>query len=195
MWRPPIQRLAGWLYRHDWQVAGALAVAILAAGAYVLWPRAGAGPAPPAPISAAEVDTAQQSTVIVYVSGAVRSPGLYTLDAGLRVADAIVAAGGMSERADPSCLPNLAAHLKDAKQVTVPFAGRCGKSGKPGKLDLNTATRAQLLAVPGMGAAIADGIIAYREQYGGFTAITELKTALGLDATTTKQLSKALTVP
>jgi competence protein ComEA len=132
----------------------------------------------------------------VYVSGAVRNPGLYTLPATLRVSDAIVAAGGLTEAADPDCLPNLAAHLKDAKQITVPSAGRCATGkGKKARLDINLATREQLLLVAGMDAALADAIITYRRAYGGFTALTELKSAMGLDAATYKQLAKSLTVP
>jgi competence protein ComEA len=187
-------RLLGWLYRHDWQLAGVLAVAVVGVAVYVLWPRPAPAAAAAPVISADEVDAAQERSVIVYVNGAVRSPGLYTLAATLRVSDAIVAAGGLTEAADPNCLPNLAAHLKDAKQIAVPFSGHCAKGNKV-KLDINTATRAQLLLVPGMDAVLADAIITYREAYGGFAALTELKSAMGLDASTYKQLAKSLTVP
>jgi competence protein ComEA len=50
----------------------------------------------------------------------VRSPGLYALASTLRVSDAIVAAGGLTEAADPHSLPNLRRTLKDAKQIAVP---------------------------------------------------------------------------
>jgi competence protein ComEA len=184
-------KLLGWLYRHDWQLAGVLAVAVVGVAVYVLWPR----PAPVAMqasiISADQVDAAQERTVIVYISGAVRSPGLYTLASTLRVSDAIVAAGGLAADADPNCLPNLAAHLKDAKQIAVPFSGHCAKATK-GKVDINTATRDQLLLVPGMDAALANAIIKYREDFGGFVALTELKSAMGLDASTYKLLAKSL---
>jgi len=187
--------LRGWLYRHDWQLAGLLAVATIAAAAFALWPRPDPAPATGAAvISADDVEAAQERTVIVYVSGAVRNPGLYTLAASLRVADAIVAAGGLTQAADRDCLPNLAAHLKDSMQIGVPLTGHCARA-KKGKLDINLATREQLLLVPGMDAALADAIIKYRQDFGGFAALTELKSAMGLDATTYKQLSKTLTVP
>ena len=185
--------MLGWLYRHDWQVAGVVAVAIVGAAAFVLWPRSVPMAVSPAIISANDVEAAQERTVIVYVSGAVRNPGLYTLLATLRVSDAIVAAGGLTETADPTCLPNLAARLKDAKQIDVPSAGHCAK-GKKTKLDINLATRAQLLSVPGMDAALAEGIIKFRQDYGGFVALTELKSAMGLDAATYKRLATSLTV-
>jgi len=185
--------LLGWLYRHDWQLAGVLAIAVIAAAVFVLWPRPASTASAAPVISAADVDTAQERTVIVYINGAVRSPGLYTLASTLRVSDAIVAAGGLTQEADPNCLPNLAAHLKDAKQIAVPLIGHCAK-GKKAKLDINTATRDQLLLVPGMDAALADAIVKYREDFGGFLALTELKSAMGLDANTYKQLAKSLQV-
>jgi competence protein ComEA len=185
--------LFGWLYRHDWQLAAVLGVAVIAAAVFTLWPRPSAAPLPAAIISAEDVESAQERTVIVYISGAVRSPGLYTLGSTLRVSDAIVAAGGLTEDADGNCLPNLAAHLKDAKQIAVPFAGHCAKI-KKGKLDINTATREQLLRVPGMDGALADAIIKYRADFGGFLTLPELKSAMGLDANTYKQIAKSLTV-
>ena len=188
--------LRGTLYRHDWQLAILLGLAILLVGGYALWPRsAPVVTATPASISAADIETAQDKSVIVYVNGAVRNPGLYPLSAGLRVVDAIAAAGGISPDADPGCMPNLAAHLKDAKQITVPFAGHCARGAKKIKLDINSASRAQLLAVSGMDPALADAIIAYREMNGGFQLLTELKSGLGLDNTTYKQLAKSLSVP
>ena len=189
------QGLGGWLYRHDWQLAAVLAAALLAIAAYLLWPRPTSTPVvSPTAISADDIEAAQERTVIVYVSGAVRNPGLYTLASTLRVSDAIVAAGGLTEDADPNCLPNLAAHVKDAKQIAVPLIGHCAK-GKKAKLDINIATREQLLLVPGMDASLADAIIKYRQDFGGFLALTELKSAMGLDANTYKELAKSLTVP
>jgi competence protein ComEA len=187
--------LRGWLYRHDWQLAGVLAILLIAAAGYLLWPRPALSPLQTAAaISADNADAAQERTVIVYVNGAVHNPGLYTLNATLRVSDAIVAAGGLTLDADPSCMPNLAAHVKDAKQVAVPFLGHCSKSKKV-KLDINSATRDQLLALPGMDAPLADAIVKYRQDFGGFQALTELKSAMGLDASTYKQLAKSLTAP
>lgn len=182
----------GWLYRHAWQLAVLLAVAITAVGLYVFWPRPST-PVAPAAISAEDLEAAQERTVIVYVSGAVQHPGLYTIAATLRVSEAIVDAGGLTQAADSNCLPNLAAHVKDARQIAVPFLGHCAKV-KKGKLDINTATREQLLLVAGIDAGLADAIIKYREEVGGFSALAELKSAIGLDAHTYKQLARSLTV-
>ena len=192
-WNEWRQGLSGWLYRHSWQVAAVLALGVLTTGAYTLWPRPPGPVVSPAAISADDVEAAQLRTVIVYVSGAVRHPGLYTLGSTLRVSDAIVAAGGMLDNADPNCLPNLAAHVKDASQIAVPLVGHCAK-GKNARLDINTATREQLLRVPGIDPGLADAIITYRRDFGGFNALTELKSAMGLDTNTYKELAKSLTV-
>src|SRR3989442_7860886 len=156
LWRAGI---LGWLYHHDWHLAGLLAVAIIGAAAFVLWPRHDVPVTmAPAVISADDVEAAQERTVIVYVSGAVRNPGLYTLAAGLRVTDAIVAAGGLTEASDPDCLPNLAAHLKDSMQIAVPLAGHFAPA-KEGELDIKPGTREELVLGPRKEAAPAEAII------------------------------------
>jgi competence protein ComEA len=146
-------------------------------------------------LSVQDIDTAQERWVIVYVSGAVVHPGIYRLQPTQRVSDAIVAAGGITENADTNCLPNLAAHVRDGKEYRVPAIGQGCKGSKRAKLDINAVSRDQLLAVPGMDPGLADAIISYRDVYGGFARLSELKSALGVDATLYKQLQKSLTVP
>lgn len=188
------QRIRGLLYRHAWKLAAVLGLFVVAAGGWLAWPRS-PQPAVPLALSVQDIDTAQERWVIVYISGAVAHPGLYRLPPTERVADAIVAAGGITENADTNCLPNMAAHLRDGKEYKVPFLGQGCKGSKKAKLDINVATRDQLLAVPGMDEALADAIISYRDAYGGFTRLTELKSALGVDTALYKQLQKSLTVP
>ena len=193
--RTSLTSLRSIAYRHTWKLALVVGALTVAATLALLWPRPADLAAAPQTLSAQEVDSAQQRFVIVYVSGAVRNPGLYRLEAQLRVVDAIVAAGGVAETADRNCLPNLAAHLKDAKQVDIPFAGRCKGASRKVKLDINTASREQLLTVPGMDGLLADAIIAFRQANGGFATLSELKSGLGLDKTLYQQLQKSLTVP
>ncbi len=192
MWSRINQPARGWLYRHDWQLAVLLAAAIAGVGLWLLWPRP-AAVAPRAELAADAVDGAQERWVIVHVSGAVRSPGLYRLPADRRIAEAIVAAGGVTETADAACMPNLAAHLRDGKQIVVPAAGRCAGKTKS-KVDLNTATREELLRVPGLDPELVDAILRYRQESGGFHRLSELKSALGLDNALYRQLQKSLTV-
>src|SRR5260370_37421994 len=70
-----------------------------------------------------------QPGLLVDVSGAVQSPGLYRLPRGDRVFDAIAAAGGLAADADMSKLPNLAGRLKDGEQVKVAFAKTTSGTG------------------------------------------------------------------
>jgi competence protein ComEA len=193
-WWQVIQTARGFVYRHDWQLALLLAGLIAAAAGWMLWPRPDAV-APSPTLTAEEIDVAQERWVIVYVSGAVVHPGLYRLQPSQRVSDAVVAAGGLAQSADPGCLPDLAAHVRDGKEYKVPALGQGCKGAKKAKLDLNTATRDQLLAVDGMDEGLADAILSYRQTYGGFQRLAELKSALGVDTALYKRLQKSLTVP
>ena len=189
-----LARLRGRVYRYDWAIAAAVIVAAGVLGLVALWPRSGpAGPAAAA-IPAAELESAQDRWVLVFVSGAVQRPGIYRLLLTQRVVDAVVAAGGATAAADPSCMPNLAARVKDGRQIVIPFAGRCSKA-RSARVDINDASREQLLAIPGMDPSLADAIVAYRASAGGFQKLSELKSQLGVDAALYKQLAKALTAP
>ena len=139
----------------------------------------------------------------VHVCGQVASPGVYLLPAGSRLYEAIEAAGGLSENAAGELL-NQAAQIEDGQQIYVPSqeeatqlqagqsvsnmgeAGRNvsapGMSGpsEDGKIDLNRATREQLMTLSGIGEAKADSIIAYREVHGGFRTIEELMEVDGI---------------
>jgi competence protein ComEA len=135
--------------------------------------------------------TAHKRMVLVYVSGAVASPGLYRLASGLRVGDAIAAAGGLLPDSDPDRLPNLAGRLTDGKQIKVPRL-KAASSRATTKVDINSADLADLEAVPGMDPGLAQAIIDYRERYGPFASVSELKSALGLDPATLSAIRKYL---
>ena len=133
--------------------------------------------------------------LVVDVVGKVRRPGLVRLPAGSRVADAIAAAGGPTDRA---ALPriNLARPLSDGEQVVVPDAddplpapvpapaGPGGPSGTgtaaSGPLDLNAATAADLDGLPGVGPVIAGRIVAWRAEHQRFTRVDELAEVAGI---------------
>lgn len=135
--------------------------------------------------------------LVVAVAGKVRRPGLVRLPAGARVADALEAAGGPLPGTDAALL-NLARKVTDGELILVgvtappPAAGSAtgatagpapaggGVAGPGGKVNLNTATRAELETLPGVGPVLAQRIIDFREQRGGFRAISDLKQVTGI---------------
>jgi len=146
------------------------------------------------------IDRADGGRLTVHVAGAVRRPGVYRLAAGARVDDALRRAGGPARRADLSAV-NLAARLEDGRQVVVPArapggsaaaapaaaapgAGAAGAGGTAAPagapINLNTATLEQLDTLDGVGPGIAQRILDYREQHGGFRRVEELAEVPGI---------------
>ncbi|SMF29885.1 competence protein ComEA [Cellulosimicrobium cellulans J34] len=134
--------------------------------------------------------TDPSSGVVVHVVGQVASPGLVTVGADARVAEAIEAAGGATTEADLAAL-NLARTVTDGEQIHVPRPGEAvpaaaaapahESAGTPGgPLDLNTADVAALDALPGIGPVLAERIVAWREENGPFTAVDELGEVSGI---------------
>ena len=156
-----------------------LALAIGGVGAAYLYTSAGAATPPSPPMPGPALDVPAPAGLLVDVSGAVESPGLYRLPRGDRVYDAIAAAGGLSPDADASKLPNLAGRLKDGEQVKVGFA-KTSSGTVVTRVNLNTATLDELETVPGFSEAFAQDCIDYRTNFGGFQNTRELVDVLGM---------------
>jgi competence protein ComEA len=138
--------------------------------------------------------------IYVHVAGAVRQPGLLRLRTGTRVATAIERAGGAGPRADLAGV-NLAAKLEDGQQVVVPVRGAAvGASGAGGaaaaaggaRPSLGSATIEQLDEIDGIGPTLAQRIVEYRAQHGGFGSIGELREVEGIGAKRFETLHEAL---
>ncbi|TDC16577.1 ComEA family DNA-binding protein [Actinomadura bangladeshensis] len=173
-------------------------VAALVAAGY-LWlarprPQASATPMASATLTdsgpaVSATPAAASSPVVVHVLGKVKHPGVVTLPSGSRVAEAIKAAGGVRRGAETGTL-NLARKLVDGEQIPVgiprpapapaPAASASGAPGTP--LDLNTATADQLDDLPGVGPVLAQRIVAYRTQHGGFRSVDQLQEVSGIGA-------------
>ncbi|MCM6763905.1 helix-hairpin-helix domain-containing protein [Rathayibacter sp. ZW T2_19] len=136
--------------------------------------------------SAAPSSAASSPALYVHVAGEVVSPGLYLLKDGARVADALAAAGGATESADPDAV-NLARRVVDGEQLLVPAVGAAPAAGAApgagdasGPVSLSTATAAQLEELPEVGPATAAKIIAYREANGPFSSVDQLLEVPGI---------------
>lgn len=117
--------------------------------------------------------------IYVHVLGEVVSPGLYQLDPGSRVADAVDAADGLKDEADPTAV-NLARVLNDGEQIDVPAVGEEKQSGDSDKVSINQASAGELEALPQIGPSLAQRIIAWREEHGPFQDIDDLKEVSGI---------------
>ncbi|WP_244286200.1 ComEA family DNA-binding protein [Cellulosimicrobium cellulans] len=127
--------------------------------------------------------------VVVHVVGQVVTPGLVTVAADARVADALEAAGGATADADLAAL-NLARTVTDGEQIVVPRPGEAvpatgsappaAGTAADGTVDLNTADAAALDALPGIGPVLAERIVAWREENGPFTTVDELGEVSGI---------------
>ena len=167
-------------------------------------------PAPPPPSGSAAgpapgAAPATGGEVVVSVVGQVARPGLVTLPAGSRVADALAAAGGLLPDADPAAV-NAAALLSDGEQIAVGVpgapapsgggtgAGNGGGTSPGGPLALNSATVADLDALPGIGPVLAQRIVDHRSAHGPFTSVEQLDDVSGIGPVIYAELAERVTV-
>jgi competence protein ComEA len=201
---------------RPWLAVAAIAVLALAAGAWVMFgdtpapvevelPRAtpgatassggsGSTASVPSGRGSATTSVPQSADIVVDVVGAVVRPGLVTVGAGSRVADAVVAAGGGRHDADLDQV-NLAQPLTDGVRVVIPVIGQppavagvagttatgtADGSAPSGPIDLNTATAEQLDSLPGVGPATAKAIVDHRTKNGPFRSVDDLLDVRGI---------------
>ena len=154
----------------------------------------------------------------VFVCGAVVDPGVYYLDNGSRIIDAVEAAGGFAENADKDYV-NLAYPIQDGLKLQIPTRDEIEKAdtadsssvpdydynkesmqtyGGADKgaslININTATAEELMTLPGIGKGIAGKIIDYRAENGKFTAIEDIMKVSGIKDKLFSKIKEHITV-
>ena len=143
-----------------------------------------------------EENKAEQGQMMVHITGAVKQPGVVSLNQGARLIEAIELVGGVTEAADLDSL-NLARKLQDEEKIHIPAIGEVSQSSLTGentKVNINTASLEELKSLPGVGDVIAQGIIDYREKNGGFKQLEELKNVTRIGDKIYEGLSESITV-
>jgi len=170
-------------------VAGAAALAVL----FIAW-RSGPREEPVPVVSASTVVSSLTATeLVVAVSGQVARPGLVHLPPGSRVADAIQAAGGPLPGVDLSTV-NLARKLNDGELIAVGVPAAGADPASPSKVNLNTATLAELDTLPGVGPVLAQRIIDHRTKRGPFRGVEDLRQVDGIGEETFARLKDLVVV-
>jgi competence protein ComEA len=127
------------------------------------------------------IEEEKPSKIFAYITGEVKTPGVYEMKDGDRVSDLVRSAGGFTEKADESSI-NLAQKLEDEAQIYVSSINESKaqisgikSSVSGGKLNINTATAEEMDSfLPGIGKTLAQNIIDYRNKNGRFKTIDEL---------------------
>lgn len=178
-----------------------LAVLILAIGGVVFWPKTAPDSVETPPPAAVEQnkEPVKHQNIVVYVSGAVKNPGVVSMAHGTRVVDAVKLLGGPTETANMQSV-NLAAPLVDGQQIHVPDreetaagGGTAGTAGR-GKININTADAAALDTLPGIGPSTAQKIIDYRKNKGPFSSLEDIKSVPGIGESKYQNLKEYITL-
>lgn len=161
-------------------------------------------------------ETTEAVSCFVHVCGEVKNPGVYELSQGQRVYEAISLAGGFTEQAAENYL-NLAEPVRDGMKLQVPDRDRVpeaewtqteetgsgeeafleaggGMTSSPGKVNLNTATKEELMGLKGIGEARAEDIIRFRQERGGFKRIEDIMEISGIKDTAFQKIKDDITV-
>ncbi|MCH5266481.1 MAG: ComEA family DNA-binding protein [Lachnospiraceae bacterium] len=152
----------------------------------------------PAEASGSQTSGEGTETVYIHVCGEVKKPGVYTFDKEPRVIEAVQKAGGFTKEADRSSI-NQAESVPDGTQLRIEARGGPGKGGtgmnqtgtsagsgnsgqtdSSGKININTASKEELMTINGIGEARAAEILSYRESNGAFQKIEDIMKISGI---------------
>lgn len=157
----------------------------------------------PSETEAIQTEEETEGFLYIYVCGEVNAPGVYKLPSGGRTYEAIEMAGGLTGEAAETYV-NQAEILTDGQKVYIPSreeaeispaaAEMQAEGSTEGKVNLNTASKEELMELSGIGESRAEDIIAYREEHGGFDAIDEVKNISGIKDAVFDKIKDMITV-
>ena len=137
--------------------------------------------------------------IYVHICGEVNNPGVYELAEGSRIFEAGEAAGGFTEEAAQASL-NLAQVISDEEQIVILTQDEAAEKARlereqaAGIVNLNTASKEQLMTLPGIGESRAEDILRYRQESGGFQAIEEIMNVPGIKESAYLKIKDSITV-
>lgn len=137
----------------------------------------------------------EETYIYIDVGGAVVNPGVYKLKKGSRVYQAIKMAGGLCENADTNSL-NQAKFLEDGEKINVPESivdNNNSYNSQSNLININTAEKSKLMELSGVGNAIAERIIDYRNKT-RFDTIEDIKNVKGIGDATFEKIKSKITV-
>jgi len=142
-----------------------------------------------------------EDNIFIHVCGAVKNPGVYEMEAGSRIYEALELAGGMTEDAVENSM-NQAEILNDGQQLYVMSESEMKEEKmiaeeeaiEDGKVNINRASREELMTLPGIGESKADAIIRYREETGTFNSIEEIMEIEGIKEGVFRKIEDRITI-
>lgn len=146
-----------------------------------------------------KTETSPVSMCYVHVCGEVNTPGVYELPEGSRIFEAVDAAGGFTAEAAESSL-NLAETIADGMQLVVlnkeeaQNAAEIAVEQAAGLVNINKASKEQLMTLPGIGESRAEDILRYREESGGFQKIEDIMKVSGIKDAAFQKIKDSITV-
>lgn len=152
-----------------------------------------------------EEGSQEAEPVTVHVCGAVKNSGVYSLEEGSRIADAIKKAGGFSDEADETYL-NLALRVSDGSKIYVPTidesasmpelnsSGEGAADSNSRLVNINTADENTLKTIAGIGDSRARDIINYREMHGEFKTVEDIMKVKGIKKKLFDRIKDLITV-
>ena len=146
-----------------------------------------------------ETEKEEASRICVHICGSVNNPGVYELAEGSRIYEALEAAGGLMEESAADFI-NQAEILCDGQQIYVPskeeLKNQQTKAGvqDDGKVNINFASKEELMTLPGIGEAKADAIIRHRNEQGNFKSIEEIMEIEGIKEGVFRKIEDQITV-